>query len=36
MGYKNLNQIATTEMDDICLGKINELYLIDKQPNSMH
>ena len=35
MGYKNLIQIATTEMDDIWLGEINELYLIDKQPNSM-
>ena len=33
MGYKNL--IATTEMDDIWLGGINELYPIDKQPNSM-
>ena len=36
MGYKNLIQIATTEMDDIWLGEINELYPIDKQPNSMH
>ena len=36
MGYKNLLQIATTEMDDIWLEEISELYPIDKQPNSMH
>ena len=36
MGYKNLIQIATTELDDIWLGGINELYPIDKQPKSMH
>ena len=36
MGYKNLIQIATTEMDDIWLGGINELYPTDKQLNSMH
>ena len=36
MGYKNLIQITTTEMDDIWLGEINETYPIDKQSNSMH
>ena len=36
MGYKNLIQIATAEMDNIWLGEINELCPIDKQPNSMH
>ena len=36
MGYKNLVQIALTEMDDIWLGEINELYPVDKQPQSMH
>ena len=36
MGYKNLIQIATTEMDGIWLGEINELYPVDKQPDSMH
>ena len=33
---KNLIQIATTEMHDILLREINELYQIDKQPNSVH
>ena len=36
MGYNNLIQIATTEMDKILLREINELCPIDKQPNSMH
>ena len=36
MGYKNLIQIATTEMDDILLREINELCPISKQPNSVH
>ena len=36
MGYKNLIQIAITEMDDSVLREINELYPIDKQPNSVH
>ena len=36
MDYKNLIQIVTTEMDDILLKEINELYSTDKQPNSVH
>ena len=36
MGYNNLIQIATTEMEDIWLREINELYPIDEQPNSRH
>ena len=36
MVYKNLIQIATTSMDDIWLVEINELYPINKQPNSVH
>ena len=36
MGYNNLIQIATTEMDNIWLGGVNEPHPIDKQPNSMY
>ena len=36
MGYNNLIQIATTEMEEIWLSEINELYPIDKQLNSRH
>ena len=36
MGYSNLIQIATNEMDSIWLGEINELYPTDKQTNSLH
>ena len=36
MGYNNLIQIATSEMEDIWLREINELYPIDKQLNSRH
>ena len=36
MGYENLIQIATTDIDDILLREINELCTIDKQPNSVH
>ena len=36
MDYNNLIQIATTEMEDIWLREINELYPIDKQPNPRH
>ena len=36
MGYKNLIQIATTEMNDTLLREINELCPTDKQSNSVH
>ena len=36
MGYKNLIQTATTEMDDILLRELNELCPIDKQPILVH
>ena len=36
MGYNNLIQIATTELDDTLLREISELCPTDKKLNSVH
>ena len=36
MDYKNLIQIATSEMDNILLRDINELCVIDKNQTPVH